>query len=151
MQIQFACFFSNTPKQILNEYKEMKETNGFEFSNRFDEQRLTLRIHRGRGSIHNGSSNNGSPRSPESGRSSVRREKIKISVSYPSTETLNTKCNTLERTPSRCSQVSVHYSNGQTQSQLCPNSRSTHLKVSQYFTQLSIFTTLRTLNKFLHL
>ncbi|KAL2725085.1 octopamine receptor Oamb-like isoform X1 [Vespula squamosa] len=96
---------------------------------RFDEQRLTLRIHRGRGSVHNGS-NNGSPRSPDySTRSSVRKEKIKISVSYPSTETLNTKCNTLERTPSRCSQVSVHYSNGQTQTQLCPSSRSTHLKV----------------------
>ncbi|XP_043493784.1 octopamine receptor Oamb-like isoform X2 [Polistes fuscatus] len=96
----------------------------------FDEQRLTLRIHRGRGSVHNGSSNNGSPRSPDySSRSSVRKEKIKISVSYPSTETLNTKCNTLERTPSKCSQVSVHYSNGQTQSQLCPSSRSTHLKV----------------------
>nr|XP_050844858.1 octopamine receptor Oamb isoform X4 [Vespula vulgaris] len=96
---------------------------------RFDEQRLTLRIHRGRGSVHNGS-NNGSPRSPDySTRSSVRKEKIKISVSYPSTETLNTKCNTLERTPSRCSQVSVHYSNGQTQTQLCSSSRSTHLKV----------------------
>lgn len=99
------------------------------FLHRFDEQRLTLRIHRGRGSVHNGS-NNGSPRSPESNsRCSVKREKIKISVSYPSTETLNTKCNTLERTPSRCSQVSVHYSNGQTQSQLCPTPRSTHLKV----------------------
>ncbi|XP_048506487.1 octopamine receptor Oamb-like isoform X2 [Athalia rosae] len=96
---------------------------------RFDEQRLTLRIHRGRGSLHNGS-NNGSPRSPESGRSSVRKEKIKISVSYPSTETLNTKCNTLERTPSRCSQMSVHYSNGQTQTQLCPSpARAAHLKV----------------------
>ncbi|XP_012223082.1 octopamine receptor Oamb isoform X3 [Linepithema humile] len=96
---------------------------------RFDEQRLTLRIHRGRGSVHNGS-NNGSSRSPDSsGRNSVKREKIKISVSYPSTETLNTKCNTLERTPSRCSQISVHYSNGQTQTQLCPTSRNTHLKV----------------------
>ncbi|XP_066587391.1 octopamine receptor Oamb [Prorops nasuta] len=97
---------------------------------RFDEQRLTLRIHRGRGSVHNGS-NNGSPRSPESSRSgATRKEKIKISVSYPSTETLNTKCNTLERTPSKCSQISVHYSNGQTQSQLCPSTpRSTHLKV----------------------
>ncbi|RLU21006.1 hypothetical protein DMN91_007622 [Ooceraea biroi] len=96
---------------------------------RFDQQRLTLRIHRGRGSDHNGS-NNGNSRSPESSsRSSVKREKIKISVSYPSTETLNTKCNTLERTPSRCSQISVHYSNGQTQTQLCPTSRNTHLKV----------------------
>ncbi|XP_011065318.1 PREDICTED: probable G-protein coupled receptor No9 isoform X2 [Acromyrmex echinatior] len=99
---------------------------------RFDEQRLTLRIHRGRGSVHNGS-NNGNSRSPDSSsRSSVKREKIKISVSYPSTETLNTKCNTLERTPSRCSQISVHYSNGQTQTQLCPASRNTHLKVKRF-------------------
>jgi len=102
----------------------------FLFLYRFDEQRLTLRIHRGRGSVHNGS-NNGNSRSPDSSsRSSVKREKIKISVSYPSTETLNTKCNTLERTPSRCSQISVHYSNGQTQTQLCPASRNTHLKVN---------------------
>lgn len=101
-----------------------------ELCRRFDEERLTLRIHRGRGSVHNGS-NNGSPRSPESNsRCSVKREKIKISVSYPSTETLNTKCNTLERTPSKCSQTSVHYSNGQTHSQLCPTPRSTHLKVT---------------------
>lgn len=98
---------------------------------RFNEQRLTLRIHRGRGSVHNGSNNGSNTRSPESSsRSSVKREKIKISVSYPSTETLNTKCNTLERTPSRCSQISVHYSNGQTQTQLCPASRNTHLKVN---------------------
>lgn len=100
---------------------------------RFDEQRLTLRIHRGRGSVYNGGANNSntSPKSPEANRSaSVRKDKIKISVSYPSTETLNTKCNTLERTPSKCSQISVHYnSNGQTQSHLCPSSRSTHLKV----------------------
>lgn len=112
--------------------KKEKKTQPLELwtiAYRFDEQRLTLRIHRGRGSVHNGS-NNGSPRSPESNsRSSVKREKIKISVSYPSTETLNTKCNTLERTPSRCSQTSVHYSNGQTHSQLCPSPRNTHLKV----------------------
>ncbi|XP_057336875.1 octopamine receptor Oamb-like isoform X1 [Microplitis mediator] len=100
---------------------------------RFNEQRLTLRIHRGRGSVYNGGANNSntSPKSPESNRSaSVRKDKIKISVSYPSTETLNTKCNTLERTPSKCSQISVHYnSNGQTQSHLCPSARNTHLKV----------------------
>lgn len=106
----------------------------FLFLCRFDEQRLTLRIHRGRGSVHNGS-NNGNSRSPDSSsRNSVKREKIKISVSYPSTETLNTKCNTLERTPSKCSQISVHYSNGQTQTQLCPASRNTHLKVNWILT-----------------
>ncbi|CAG5107234.1 Similar to Probable G-protein coupled receptor No9 (Amphibalanus amphitrite) [Cotesia congregata] len=100
---------------------------------RFDEQRLTLRIHRGRGSVYNGGANHSStsPKSPESNRSaSVRKDKIKISVSYPSTETLNTKCNTLERTPSKCSQISVHYnSNGQTLSHLCPSTRGSHLKV----------------------
>ncbi|XP_043493783.1 octopamine receptor Oamb-like isoform X1 [Polistes fuscatus] len=118
----------STTKAINQGFRTTK--NPKMLGSRFDEQRLTLRIHRGRGSVHNGSSNNGSPRSPDySSRSSVRKEKIKISVSYPSTETLNTKCNTLERTPSKCSQVSVHYSNGQTQSQLCPSSRSTHLKV----------------------
>lgn len=87
-----------------------------------------MRIHRGRGSVHNGGHNSTSPKSPESSNNpSGRRDKIKISVSYPSTETLNTKCNTLERTPSKCSQVSVHYSNGQTQNQL--STRNTHLKV----------------------
>lgn len=112
-----------------------RSSTRFLFLCRFDEQRLTLRIHRGRGSVHNGS-NNGNSRSPDSSsRSSVKREKIKISVSYPSTETLNTKCNTLERTPSRCSQMSVHYSNGQTQTQLCP--RNTHLKVNYIWTQVT--------------
>ncbi|TGZ32641.1 Uncharacterized protein DBV15_09081, partial [Temnothorax longispinosus] len=111
------------------EYAYAEARRIFLFLCRFDEQRLTLRIHRGRGSVHNGS-NNGNSRSPDSSsRSSVKREKFKISVSYPSTETLNTKCNTLNRTPSRCSQISVHYSNGQTQTQLCPASQNTHLKV----------------------
>ncbi|XP_033324581.2 octopamine receptor in mushroom bodies isoform X2 [Megalopta genalis] len=120
----------STTKAINQGFRTTKGSKTF--GSRFDEQRMTLRMHRGRGSVHNGgSSNNGSPRSPESNsRSSVKKEKIKISVSYPSTETLNTKCNTLERTPSRCSQISVHYSNGQTQSQLCPTPRSSHLKVS---------------------
>lgn len=118
----------STTKAINQGFRTTKSSKMF--GSRFDEERLTLRIHRGRGSVHNGS-NNGSPRSPESNsRCSVKREKIKISVSYPSTETLNTKCNTLERTPSKCSQTSVHYSNGQTHSQLCPTPRSTHLKVS---------------------
>lgn len=110
---------------------------------RFDEHRLTLRIHRGRNSIHNG---NGNSRSPDSsGRNSVKREKIKISVSYPSTETLDTKCNTLERTPSRCSQISVHYSNGQSQTQLCSPSRNAYLKVEltitiETLTIISVYT-----------
>ncbi|PBC29804.1 G-protein coupled receptor No9 [Apis cerana cerana] len=89
----------STTKAINQGFRTTKSSKMF--GSRFDEERLTLRIHRGRGSVHNGS-NNGSPRSPESNsRCSVKREKIKISVS-----------------------------NGQTHSQLCPTPRSTHLKVS---------------------
>ncbi|KAF7991191.1 hypothetical protein HCN44_002753 [Aphidius gifuensis] len=116
----------STTKAINRGFRTTKSSKMF--GSRFDEQRLTLRIHRGRGSVHNGGHNSTSPKSPESSNNpSGRRDKIKISVSYPSTETLNTKCNTLERTPSKCSQVSVHYSNGQTQNQL--STRNTHLKV----------------------
>lgn len=68
--------------------------------NRFDEQRLTLRIHRGRGSnYHESSMSNGSTHStttslcsssPErhSKFSTRKHDKVKISVSYPSTENL---------------------------------------------------------------
>lgn len=69
--------------------------------NRFDEQRLTLRIHRGRGSnYHESSQSNGSTHStstsigstsPErhSKFSTRKHEKIKISVSYPSSENIS--------------------------------------------------------------
>lgn len=68
--------------------------------NRFEEQRLTLRIHRGRGSHHHESSlSNGSTHSTSTsiGSSSPERnskfstrkhDKIKISVSYPSSENI---------------------------------------------------------------
>lgn len=68
--------------------------------NRFDEQRLTLRIHRGRGSnYHESSLSNGSTHSTSTsiGSSSPERhskfstrkhDKIKISVSYPSSENI---------------------------------------------------------------
>lgn len=84
------------------------------FGNRFDEQRLTLRIHRGRGSVQNHSStsttitscgsisgssgiNNGHGKSVEvqslsrtrSTRSGKPHEKIKISVSYPSSDQIS--------------------------------------------------------------
>lgn len=71
---------------------------------RFDEQRLTLRIHRGRGSnynesAHNNNNSNGSTHStttslgsasPErlSRFSTRKHEKVKISVSYPSNENI---------------------------------------------------------------
>lgn len=85
--------------------------------NRFDEQRLTLRIHRGRGSnYHESSMSNGSTHSTSTsiGSSSPERhskfstrkhDKIKISVSYPSSENITsptaTKPNVL---------YAVHYS-----------------------------------------
>lgn len=85
--------------------------------NRFDEQRLTLRIHRGRGSnYHESSLSNGSTHSTSTsiGSSSPERhskfstrkhDKIKISVSYPSTENITSpsaqKANVL---------YAVHYS-----------------------------------------
>lgn len=78
-------------------------TGGKGFGNRFDEQRLTLRIHRGRSQQHqhhesphsNGSAPStttsiGSPSPERLSRFSTRKhEKIKISVSYPSNENLS--------------------------------------------------------------
>ncbi|XP_038219653.1 octopamine receptor Oamb [Zerene cesonia] len=93
--------------------------------NRFDDNRLTLRIHRGRGSARphgsplstasNHSTSTSLSASPERIRrhSSARRahEKIKISISYPSSEQI---CPALEnsRSPSRSpspSLYAVHY------------------------------------------
>ncbi|KAJ8670258.1 hypothetical protein QAD02_001517 [Eretmocerus hayati] len=129
----------STTRAINRGFRTTKGGKGI--GSRFDEQRLTLRIHRGRSSEQNGS--NGGPRSSgttgassgstsgaDNSRSPSKRERIKISVSYPSSETLSTKCNnTLERTPSKGSQVSVHYGNGQTQSQICTGSKQSQLKV----------------------
>lgn len=67
--------------------------------NRFDEQRLTLRIHRGRGSRNHNDCSNGSTHSTTTsiGSSSPERhskfhtrkhDKVKISVSYPSSENI---------------------------------------------------------------
>lgn len=95
-----------------------RTTKGSKLGSRFDEQRLTLRIHRGRGSVMQGSSGsnsttttnsasnsvNNSPggKSPDSriNRSSSRRiergkarGKIKISVSYPSSEGISSSVN----------------------------------------------------------
>ncbi|KAL3269537.1 hypothetical protein HHI36_008603 [Cryptolaemus montrouzieri] len=68
--------------------------------NRFDEQRLTLRIHRGRGSTETRHHCTGSPHSNGSNStlttvgsgspspSNKRHERIKISISYPSSENL---------------------------------------------------------------
>ncbi|KPJ02955.1 putative G-protein coupled receptor No9 [Papilio xuthus] len=102
-----------------------RTTKGKGLGNRFDDNRLTLRIHRGRGSARphgsplstasNHSTSTSLSASPERLRrhSSARRahEKIKISVSYPSSEQI---CPAHEnsRSPSRSpspSLYAVHY------------------------------------------
>ncbi|RVE41784.1 hypothetical protein evm_013570, partial [Chilo suppressalis] len=102
-----------------------RTTKGKGLGNRFDDNRLTLRIHRGRGSARphgsplstasNHSTSTSLSASPERLRrhSSARRahEKVKISVSYPSSEQI---CPALEnsRSPSRSpspSLYAVHY------------------------------------------
>lgn len=85
---------------IINKFINYFSTGTKGIGNRFDEQRLTLRIHRGRGSnYHESNLSNGSTHStstsigsssPErlSRLSTKRHERIKISVSYPSSENI---------------------------------------------------------------
>lgn len=73
--------------------------------NRFEEQRLTLRIHRGRGSnYHDSPHSNGSTHSTTTSLGSAsperlsrfttrKHEKVKISVSYPSSENISSPTN----------------------------------------------------------
>lgn len=89
------------PKQNNSLKFSLYFAGGKGFGNRFDEQRLTLRIHRGRSHQHhesphsNGSAPStatsiGSPSPERLSRFSTRKhEKIKISVSYPSNENLS--------------------------------------------------------------
>ncbi|KAB0794834.1 hypothetical protein PPYR_11673 [Photinus pyralis] len=85
-----------TTRAINQGFRTTKGTRGL--GNRFDEQRLTLRIHRGRGSstkhLH------GSPHSTGSNSTTTttgsaspsprgKHERVKISVSYPSTENVS--------------------------------------------------------------
>lgn len=84
--------------KIYNKSSNYLSTGTKRIGDRFDQQRLTLRIHRGRGSnYHESSLSNGSTHSTSTsiGSSSPERyskfstrkhDKIKISVSYPSSE-----------------------------------------------------------------
>lgn len=139
---------------------------------RFDESRLTLRIHRGRGSSvrHAGSSNStctlatnsacnsveNSPslRSPDTRlrRASTKRlekchDRVKISVSYPSTDCLNTLISTTSNgsapetvitnrsgsfsssSPSNSSNLYVHYTGGENNSIFHSKEPTCHLRV----------------------
>lgn len=110
--------------------------------NRFDEQRLTLRIHRGRGS--SGKRHQGSPHSNGSNSTTTtgsvspspssrsKHERVKISVSYPSSENLSpypSNPHLLSVTPTSPTQPSyaVHYSiNGKDLSR-----KDNHLRVQR--------------------
>ncbi|XP_059611089.1 octopamine receptor Oamb [Phlebotomus argentipes] len=92
-----------TTRAINQGFKTTKGSKGI--GNRFDEQRLTLRIHRGRGSnLHESPHSNGSTHSTSTNVSASpdrhsrfstrnKHEKIKISVSYPSSENLASPTN----------------------------------------------------------
>ncbi|XP_023172640.1 octopamine receptor Oamb isoform X2 [Drosophila hydei] len=115
-----------TTRAINQGFKTTKGSKGI--GSRFEEQRLTLRIHRGRGSnqqdsMHsNGSTQSttttlGTPSPERLSKYATRRlhhqhDKIKISVSYPSSENINEMAQqepTHERRTSGNALFSVHY------------------------------------------
>ncbi|CAO1426103.1 unnamed protein product, partial [Diamesa tonsa] len=102
-----------TTRAINQGFRTTKGSKGI--GNRFDEQRLTLRIHRGRGSnFHESPHSNGSTTtslgsaSPErlSRFATRKHEKVKISVSYPSSENISSPTN--NQTSNQL--YAVHYS-----------------------------------------
>ncbi|XP_055923668.1 octopamine receptor Oamb isoform X1 [Eupeodes corollae] len=118
-----------TTRAINQGFKTTKGSKGI--GSRFEEQRLTLRIHRGRGSHqHDSTHSNGSTQSttttlgtpsPErlskysTRRSHHHHDKIKISVSYPSNDNINELSQSSE---SSNAMYSVHYT--------ASNGRETH-------------------------
>ncbi|KAH8311547.1 hypothetical protein KR044_006839 [Drosophila immigrans] len=116
-----------TTRAINQGFKTTKGSKGI--GSRFEEQRLTLRIHRGRGSnqqdsMHsNGSTQSttttlGTPSPERLSKYATRRlhhqhDKIKISVSYPSSENINelaqSDTSSHDRRPSSNALFSVHY------------------------------------------
>lgn len=120
--------------------------------NRFDEQRLTLRIHRGRGSSgkHHHHHHHGSPHSNGSNTTNNtslasstpspttrgRHERVKISVSYPSSDNLSSQhsipqiLSVTPTSPTSPSTYAVHYSvNGKEAASLYR--RENHLRVQR--------------------
>ncbi|XP_060527764.1 octopamine receptor Oamb [Cylas formicarius] len=141
--------------QAINQGFKITGSSG----NRFEQQRLTLRIHRGRGSSNrvphgspNGSSYTATTTSSASPSPRGRHERVKISVSYPSNENISSATSSPQllavtpTSPSGHPSYVVHYSvNGKDSSttSLC-NRRSQqnsdqHLKVQRTgSTRLSI-------------
>ncbi|XP_032309337.1 octopamine receptor Oamb isoform X1 [Drosophila ananassae] len=118
-----------TTRAINQGFKTTKGSKGI--GSRFEEQRLTLRIHRGRGSnqqdsMHsNGSTQSttttlGTPSPERLSKYATRRlhhhDKIKISVSYPSSENISELAGhgdeRHERRPSGNALFAVHYNGG---------------------------------------
>ncbi|CAH1099823.1 unnamed protein product [Psylliodes chrysocephalus] len=109
-----------TTRAINQGFKTTKGSRGI--GNRFDEQRLTLRIHRGRGSSgkraygspHSNGSNSttttGSTSASPSPSAKCRKEKVQINVSHPSTENLTPVLLAVTPTsPSTQPSFAVHY------------------------------------------
>ncbi|XP_017786132.1 PREDICTED: octopamine receptor Oamb [Nicrophorus vespilloides] len=131
-----------TTRAINQGFRTTKGSRGL--GNRFEEQRLTLRIHRGRGSStkqygsphSNGSNSTTTTTGSASPSPRGRHEKVKISVSYPSSENLgphHKSASLLSVTPTSPTgaNYAVHYSvNGKdaTTTSLCR--RETHLRVA---------------------
>lgn len=120
--------------------------------NRFDDQRLTLRIHRGRGSNHHESSHsNGSTQSTTTSLGSAsperlskfitqrKHEKVKISVSYPSSDNLENISSSSTHGTSQL--YAVHYTiNGkETQASHLCRANSTSSKRSSITSQNTTF------------
>lgn len=138
---------------------------GKSIGSRFDEQRLTLRIHRGRGSVMQGStgsnsttttnsvnSSPGGAKSPDTRQRTSNRlsergtgrnhEKIKISVSYPSSDAISSVANTSppggsvnsksgsSSPTSSGPQYAVHYQNSSSSTLFRSNDPSCHLRVT---------------------
>jgi octopamine receptor len=113
-----------TTRAINQGFRTTKGSRGF--GNRFDEQRLTLRIHRGRGSSgkrHHGSPHSNGSNSTTTTTGSVspspstrgRHERVKISVSYPSNDNLSPPPNphllaVAPSSPTTQASYAVHYS-----------------------------------------
>ncbi|XP_017848122.1 octopamine receptor Oamb isoform X2 [Drosophila busckii] len=146
-----------TTRAINQGFKTTKGSKGI--GSRFEEQRLTLRIHRGRGSnqqdsMHsNGSTQSttttlGTPSPERLSKYATRRlhqqhEKIKISVSYPSSENINELTQVDDRRPSSHALYAVHYNGAHgrdsTESQLYRQQQgsSCYLQVGKTLPELS--------------
>ncbi|KAL7022156.1 hypothetical protein ACKWTF_012160 [Chironomus riparius] len=138
-----------TTRAINRGFRTTKGSKGI--GNRFDDQRLTLRIHRGRGSNYHESPQHGSSQSTTTSLGSAsperlskfvtqrKHEKVKISVSYPSSDNLENISSSSIQGNSQL--FAVHYTiNGkETQSSHLYRANSTSSKRSSITSQNTTF------------